>query len=245
MQNLIEEREYEFRIFAENEAGLSEPVQTSAIKVHDPNAPVGPDFIKRLTDIDTSEGKTVNLEIQVNGNPKPYVQWFKGAREIRENAKFSFSSDGDKFTLTISNITSDEQDEYTVKIKNKSGFKTSKANVSVRCSPKIKLPSRLLETTTYDKAETVTIRIPYIGCPIPNFKWSVNGQDVSNDDRYAIEITESHAIITLKNTDSGHTGEYQIKLDNPLGSDSCKFKVQILGKLYFLYISSIKFFHLN
>ena len=133
MQNLIEEKEYEFRIFAENEAGFSEPAQTCAIKVHDPNAPVGPDFIKRLSDVDTSEGRTVQLEVEVSGNPKPYVQWFQGSKEVRENSKFVFSNDGNKFTLTINNITAEEQDEYTVKIKNKSGFKTSKANVSVRC----------------------------------------------------------------------------------------------------------------
>ena len=230
VQNLIEEREYEFRIFAENEAGLSEPAQTNVIKVHDPNAAVAPDFVKRLSDIDTNEGKTIHLEAQVSGNPKPFVQWFKGSREIRENAKFSFSNDGEKFTLTINNISSEEQDEYTIKIKNKSGFKTSKSNVSVRCSPKLKLPTRFEETATYDKGETVTIRIPYIGCPMPDFKWSVNGKDVTNDDRYSVEITGTHAMITLKNADSGHTGEYQIKLENELGSDTCKFKIQILGK---------------
>jgi titin len=133
VQNLIEDREYEFRIIAENEAGLSEPVQTSAIKVHDPNGPVAPEFIKRLGDVDAHEGKTVELEVEVNGNPKPYVQWFKGGREIHESLRYSLSSDGEKFKLTINNISSEEADEYTVKIKNKSGSKSSKANVTVRC----------------------------------------------------------------------------------------------------------------
>ena len=47
--NLIEEHEYEFRIFAENEAGMSKPSNASRkVKVKDPKAATLPEFIQQI-----------------------------------------------------------------------------------------------------------------------------------------------------------------------------------------------------
>lgn len=86
-----------------------------------------------MSDIDASEGRTITLECEVTGNPKPEIQWFKGGKEIYPNIKYSISNDGDKYVLTINNASPDDQDEYIVKARNKSGSKSSKANVTVKC----------------------------------------------------------------------------------------------------------------
>ncbi len=172
VQNLVEDAEYEFRIFAENDAGLSPPGQTQAIKVgtvcrfiliairhyfgsfvfkiRDPNAAQAPEFVRRLADGDVIESRSARFECEIKGSPTPSVQWYKGGQAIYDNLKYTMSSDGDKYTLVVNNVSIDDHDEYSVKASNLAGQKSSRANLVVRCEcvcispfaePKLKLVS--------------------------------------------------------------------------------------------------------
>ena len=46
---------------------------------------------------------------------------------------------------------------------------------------------------------------------------------------FTIEVTERHAILTIKEADKFDDGPYRLNLENSLGSDSAVFKVQING----------------
>ena len=41
-----------------------------------PNASTPPEFLKKLKDAEGNEGKTLRLEAEVTGWPKPDIEWF-------------------------------------------------------------------------------------------------------------------------------------------------------------------------
>lgn len=51
-----------------------------------------------------------------------------------------------------------------------------------------------------------------------------------SDDRFVQEVTERHAILTIKDASKLDDGPYRLQLENELGSDSSVLKVQVNGK---------------
>ena len=79
------------------------------------------------------ETESVTLILEITKPRK--VTWFKNGEEIGESDHFRFDVDatGLRFTLTISDITMDENAEFSVKIDDqKYGVKTTSCDVTVK-----------------------------------------------------------------------------------------------------------------
>ncbi|ESO91797.1 hypothetical protein LOTGIDRAFT_121777 [Lottia gigantea] len=225
--NLIEDRKYEFRIFAENEAGMSKPsMACNAVKIKDPKAAVTPEFVSTLRMVQAVEGKTARFECDVKGSPKPEIQWYKGSRELYDTDKFEILTEGDKQILLIHNIYGEDADEYSCRASNKGGSKTSRAELSIRSPPKINVPPRFRDVCTFEKGENVTIKIPFTGNPKPSVKWIRDGDELRGA-HYDSEVTERHAILTIKQASKDDDGPYRLQLENDLGTDSTVIKIQV------------------
>ena len=134
VSNLVEDRQYEFRVFAENEAGLSEPSTCStSVKIKDPNAATPPIFIQPLRNGMAPQHKSCTLSCRVEGKPKVNVAWYKGMRELTQGAKYVFNRDGDTYSLTVNNVFGEDEAEYMCRAYNVAGSRTSKADISIKC----------------------------------------------------------------------------------------------------------------
>ena len=60
------------------------------------------------------------------------VARFKGSREIFDSDKYSISSEGDRYILTVKNAFGEDEDEYVVRASNGGGSKTSRADLEIR-----------------------------------------------------------------------------------------------------------------
>lgn len=69
---LIEDKRYEFRVFAENEAGMSKPSMNSqSVKIKDPKAAVIPEFSSGLKKCHAQQGKSAKFDLTFNGSREP------------------------------------------------------------------------------------------------------------------------------------------------------------------------------
>ncbi|XP_038051694.1 twitchin-like [Patiria miniata] len=224
--NLIEDREYDFRVTAINQAGLvSEPaVGSNSVLVKDPNEVIRPKFEEGLKDSTAHEGRTATFECRFSGKPQPEVKWFKGSRELFTNNKYQPELDGNAATLTISNIQPDDVEEYTCEIRNPGGRKLTRAQLLVKFSPKIKLPARFRDTVvSFIKGETIKLKIPVTGYPKPTSSWTLNGKRINR----GVEDTERHAVLTISNADRKDSGEYELTAENEVGSDSAVIQINV------------------
>lgn len=228
ISNLVEDRQYEFRVFAINEAGVGPPSEASgSIKVKDPEAASAPEFVVPLKNIMAKEGKTATFTCTVTAVPKPKISWFKGNREIVDCGKYSILHDGDTYTLGISDVYGEDGDEYSVRASNKAGLRTSRAELIIKSAPKINVPSRFRDHAPGEKGQNVVIKIPFTGYPKPRIRWSKEGEEVETGGHFVVEVKERHAVLTIRDASRLDSGPYTIHAENELGSDSATIKVQI------------------
>ena len=85
-----------------------------------------------LTDSEAGLGKSAYLECEINSSQLLDVRFYKGNKECFEGTKYKIIHDGSKYRLIIMNVSLDDQDEYSVKAKNKAGSKISRASLTVK-----------------------------------------------------------------------------------------------------------------
>ena len=112
--NLIEGRQYEFRVFAENEAGCGDPSSnSSSVIVKDPDEPQAPEIIQPLKTVQCVENKNARFACKITGCPTPKVTWLKGARELFDSAKHEIIKTGNLYELVVKGVFGEDEDTYT------------------------------------------------------------------------------------------------------------------------------------
>lgn len=130
--NLIEGRQYEFRIFAQNIAGLSKESSASqSVKIIDPKAATPPMIIKPLRDSNCIQNHNAQFTCTISGIPRPTISWYKGAREISNGARYHIYSEGENHFLHVNDVFGEDADEYICRAVNKAGAKSTRAALAI------------------------------------------------------------------------------------------------------------------
>ncbi|KAG8238874.1 hypothetical protein J437_LFUL018785 [Ladona fulva] len=228
ISNLIEDRQYEFRVFAQNEAGLSPPSTAStSVKIKDPMAAKPPEIVQPLKRAMAIQYKNAEFQCKITGTPKPTITWYKGAREITQGSKYRMLQEGETYSLVIHDVYGEDADEYVCRAANKGGFKSTRAELVIMTPPKLNVPPRFRDTAFFDKGENVVIKIPFTGIPKPKITWVREGETIESGGHYAVERKERHAILTIRDGSKIDSGPYRVTAENDLGMDSAIIKIQI------------------
>ncbi|KAL5273793.1 unc-22.2 family protein [Megaselia abdita] len=226
--NLIEGRRYHFRVYAQNEAGLSLPsMSTSDVLVVNPKAPQAPEIIKPLSDANCIQNHNAQFKCTITGVPTPQITWYKGARDITNGAKYHIYSEGEDHYLQVNDIFGEDADEYVCRAVNKAGAKSTRASLVIMTAPVLKVPPRFRDTAYFDKGENVVVKIPFTGFPKPRIRWSRDGENIESGGHFKVEIKERHAILTICDGSRLDSGPYSITAENDLGSDHAIINIQI------------------
>lgn len=127
----LDNGEYEIR--ASNTAGYQ--VVYTTIKVEAKIEKCRPYFIKKLQGpVRLAEGETLELEVQVKGNPIPNIGWKRDASGIipdDERIVLEFDEISNSQKLTVFNVTKQDQGWYSCIVVNSSGMISSTCKIDV------------------------------------------------------------------------------------------------------------------
>ncbi|TWW80211.1 Titin [Takifugu flavidus] len=226
---------YEFRVMAENMAGVGKPSKTSeAILALDPVDPPGqpvPIHVnKNVVTIQWSkpeyDGGFKITGYTVEKRELPTGRWIR--------ANFTNIIDT---TFTISGLTQDASYEFRVIARNSAGAISvpSEPSGPITCKDDIVEPRIMVDAIFKDvilvkSGETFRLDADIAGQPTPCMVWTKNGKEIENTMKLEVKFTEFATTLTSKDSVRSDGGEFVLTATNAGGYAKHIFKVKVLDR---------------
>uniref|UniRef100_A0A3B3QDG0 Titin n=1 Tax=Paramormyrops kingsleyae TaxID=1676925 RepID=A0A3B3QDG0_9TELE len=231
---LAEDHEYEFKVSAENAAGLGEPSLPSAYyKAYDPKFKPGPPTHVHV--IDTTKSSisiTWGKPVHDGGSA---IQGYIVEICKAENEEWIMCTPPTGLRVNKFEIHKlIENQEYNIRVcaMNKIGVGelaaipgTAKPEEKTE-GPELSLDSELRKGIVVRAGGSVRINIPFRGRPSPDIGWSKDEAELS--DKVLIEKGLNYTQLSIDGCDRNDTGKYTLKLENKSGSVSEFVSVKVL-----------------
>uniref|UniRef100_A0A8D2JBA5 Titin n=1 Tax=Varanus komodoensis TaxID=61221 RepID=A0A8D2JBA5_VARKO len=234
VSGLTEGHEYEYRIKAENAAGVSEPSPSSQFyKACDTVFKPGPPGNPRVLDTSKSSITIAWNKPIYDGGSEITGYMVEIALPDEDEWKIVTPPAGLKATsFTITNLK--ENQEYKIRIyaMNSEGIGepalvpgTPKAEERM-LPPEIELDADLRKIVIIRACCTLRLFVPIKGRPAPEVKWTRElGESL---DKATIESTSSYTLLTVGNVNRFDSGKYILTVENSSGSKSAFVIVRVL-----------------
>lgn len=234
VSGLTEGHEYEYRIKAENAAGISEPSPNSQFyKACDTVFKPGPPGNPRVLDTSKSSITIAWNKPIYDGGSEITGYMVETALPEEDEWKIVTPPAGLKATsFTITNLK--ENQEYKIRIyaMNSEGIGepalvpgTPKAEERM-LAPEIELDADLRKVVSIRACCTLRLFVPIKGRPAPEVKWTrEHGESL---DKATIESTSSYTLLTVGNVNRFDSGKYLLTVENSSGSKSAFVIVRVL-----------------
>lgn len=191
-----------------------------------------PEFLKELNPVEVVEGRDVEFEVQVQGNPEPDVSWFRNNLLIEPGDRFEEEKVEDVHRLTIRDTTPKDSGEIKCQAKNDVGKVQSVAPLVVNPAKKqekqadVKRSPLFLETPQDAhllEGDSVSFEVKVDGTPTPTVKWySEEGEEIPETGRLHCLVDGTFAIDKVTLDDEGL---YKCVASNEVGDVSCQVEL--------------------
>ncbi|XP_058467261.1 twitchin isoform X5 [Malaya genurostris] len=136
VENLEENKEYQFRLVAVNDIGSSEPSRPSitVILQEQPNKPIMD--LRNVRDITVRAGDDFNIHIPYTAFPKPVASWFANDEPIdNSDSRIHNQLTDEAAIFVVTNSKRSDSKQYRLMLKNPSGYDIATCNVKVLDRP--------------------------------------------------------------------------------------------------------------
>lgn len=224
--------EYEFRVFAENAAGLSEPSLPSPLtQAEDPKFLPSPPA--KPTIVDSSRSSiTLSWTKPLFDGGAPVTGYKVEYRKSKEEEWAVGVHNTNKTEFTVTGLTSGEEYVYIVRSINKIGISEPSPETDPEVAvereeePRFDISTEMRKTLLVKEGSSFTLTVPFIGKPVPSVTWEK--ADVDLRVRGLINTTSSVTSITVERATRDDSGKYIVKVHNVAGSATLTLKVKVL-----------------
>ena len=122
-----------YKCVASNEAGRMQCSARLDIKERE----IAPEFSDEYGDspINVTEGDELKINLTIQGNPRPDVEWYKDDRPLRRTSRVNLSARGNKFGVTVLDVVPEDSGLYKCVAKSTAGttIRTFQVTSKVSC----------------------------------------------------------------------------------------------------------------
>lgn len=133
VEGLIENTEYDFRVKAKNDAGISEPQGTlSSVIIREPRIEPTADLSGITNQLITCKlSNTFTIDIPISGRPAPKVTWKLEEMKLKETDRVVIRTTKETTTLIVRDSKRTDSGKYYLILENSAGVKTFTVTVLV------------------------------------------------------------------------------------------------------------------
>lgn len=198
---------------------------------------VAPEFVKKMSSIELCEEDLARFEVRVSGTPQPEVQWFKNGRSLEGDERYEFHADDDMHSLELSNCLLSDGGLYNCTATNEAGQTSCSGELTV--IEKL-IPPVFTDEPTFpkvmDEGGDIVLEAIVDGKPVPTVEWVKVDNTVKNSAHFNIKAENGKHTLTISGAGPGDSGVYKCVANNPAGSTTRTFNVNIEGKSFLLVL---------
>lgn len=192
-------------------------------------------FKRKLLDFEAIEGdEDIDLNVKLDGSPKPLIRWLFEGKEIREEDGFKFlkGSDDNSHTLRIKKVDAEMTGTFTCEAFNSEGKSESSGKLTVTSKPKIIEQNFGLRDLEVAANSNITLAAKILGQPT-EVTWYRNGHKLdSGDERISFTVNDERDLckLCIRNFSPEDQGDYTLEAINYLGRAASSCRVVITDK---------------
>ncbi|KAK6747288.1 hypothetical protein RB195_000476 [Necator americanus] len=237
VRNLDRNQAYEFRVSAENQYGVGQPLETDDVIVakdpfNTPGAPGQPEALET-----SEEAIVLQWTRPLTDGGAPIQGYVIEKREVgtKEWTKAAFGTVPDT-KHRVTGLTPKKEYEFRVCATNAAGngdWSEESFPIAAERSPT--RPIINLGMLTHDiiayAGETAKILVPYSASPMPKIKWSKGEMTLDErDKRNKVESNDYLTTMTIDSCELSDSGLYTISLENSMGKDSATVRLKVVDR---------------
>jgi len=199
-----------------------------------------PSFVQFMRSLAAAIGSDATFECSIIGDPAPQITWSKNKLTLKESDRIHITATGDKYSMTIRSVTSDDAGQYTVTAANDSGEISCTATLNVHeagedvrvvhldSSDTFPSFTQFLKSQIVKEGDSVTLQCAVSCSTTPEVTWTKAGVKLGDTERRRISASSGGEYkLTISNVQQSDQGEYTVTVSTEGGELACTASIVI------------------